>query len=417
MSYKSDFPIFKNNKNLVYLDSAATSQKPKIVIDSISQFYSEYNSNVRRGLYPIAEKATAKVEEVRAKVAKFINAKDPKEIIFVRNATEALNLLAYSASHNLSPSETIATTITEHHSNFVPWQVLSAKTGCNLQIIDIGENFQLKKVPKNSKLLTMAHTSNVLGTTNNIEQISKDFKNSSNFFIVDAAQSVPHQKIDVQKLGCDFFVFSGHKMMAATGIGILYGKKEKLKELEPFLYGGEMIREVSVESTTFEEAPYKFEAGTPDIAGIISLGAAIDYLNSIGMDKVRNYEAGIIKYAMERLENVGNIEIYGPKNPTERSSVISFNLNGVHSHDVAQILGDMNICIRSGHHCAMPLHQRLGIQASARVSFAIYNDEEDIDTFIQGLEKVKKIFKYLLAAGVFKSTIFADSVSASWHVP
>jgi len=393
MSYKSDFPIFKNNKNLVYLDSAATSQKPKIVIDSISQFYSEYNSNVRRGLYPIAEKATAKVEEVRAKVAKFINAKDPKEIIFVRNATEALNLLAYSASHNLSPSETIATTITEHHSNFVPWQVLSAKTGCNLQIIDIGENFQLKKVPKNSKLLTMAHTSNVLGTTNNIEQISKDFKNSSNFFIVDAAQSVPHQKIDVQKLGCDFFVFSGHKMMAATGIGILYGKKEKLKELEPFLYGGEMIREVSVESTTFEEAPYKFEAGTPDIAGIISLGAAIDYLNSIGMDKVRNYEAGIIKYAMERLENVGNIEIYGPKNPTERSSVISFNLNGVHSHDVAQILGDMNICIRSGHHCAMPLHQRLGIQASARVSFAIYNDEEDIDTFIQGLEKVKKIFK------------------------
>lgn len=390
-NYKKDFPIFKKNKSLVYLDSAATSQKPQSVIDSIVDYYKNYNANVRRGLYPISEKATAKVEEVRAKVAKFINAKDPSEIIFVRNATEALNLLAYSLSSNISPKDTIATTIMEHHSNFVPWQMLAAKTGANFQVLDFDDEFNLsfEDISK-SKVLTLTHVSNVLGTTNSFEQIRKKFKN---ILIADAAQSIPHQKVDVQKLDCDFLVFSGHKMMASTGIGVLYGKREKLKELEPFMFGGEMIREVSVNESTFLESPHKFEAGTPDIAGIISLGAAIDYLENIGMKKVQQHEQELMSYTLEKIKKIDNLEIYGPKKAKNRSSVISFNIKGVHSHDVAQILGDMGICIRAGHHCAMPLHKRLDIQASARASFYLYNDEKDIDKFIKSLEKVKKVFK------------------------
>lgn len=396
MNYKKDFPIFKKNKNLVYLDSAATSQKPQSVINSILDYYQTYNANVRRGLYPISEKATARVEDVRKKVAKFINAKFAEEIIFVRNATEGLNLIAYSLSSNINSKDTITTTIMEHHSNFVPWQMLAARTGANFQVLDLDERefgikYQISSI-KGSKILTLTHVSNVLGTMNPVAEIL-NIKYRIHNTILDAAQSVPHQKVDVQKLGCEFMVFSGHKMLAGTGIGVLYGKKEKLNKLEPFLYGGEMIKEVSVDNTSFLEAPSKFEAGTPDIAGIISLGAAIDYLENIGMANVQKHESRIMNYALEQMKKVQNLTIYGPENPRERSSVISFNLKGIHPHDIAQILGDMGICIRAGHHCAMPLHKRLGIVASARISFYIYNDEEDIDKFIKGLKKVQKIFK------------------------
>lgn len=391
--YKNDFPIFQKNKKLVYLDSAATSQKPKIVLDAITDYYENYNANVRRGLYAIAEKATARVEEVRKQVAGFINAKDPSEIIFVRNATEAINLVAYSYTlPNLSKEDVIATTIMEHHSNFVPWQQLAQVVGCRFGVVDIGENFQSNPNVQKAKILAIAHVSNVLGIINPIKEIIKKVRevNPNIKILVDAAQSVPHMKVDVQDLDCDFLVFSGHKMMASTGIGVMYGKKALLEQMQPFLYGGDIIKEVSVEKTTFADPPYKFEAGTPDIAGIVSLGAAIEYLESVGMDTVRNHELGIMNYAWEKMKKIDGIKIYGPN---DRGGVISFNLDGIHAHDVAQVLGDMNICIRAGHHCTMPLHKRLGISASARVSFYIYNDEEDVDKFIKGLKKVKKIFK------------------------
>lgn len=393
MQYKNDFPIFQKNPKLVYLDSAATSQKPKIVIDAMQEYYETYNANVRRGLYKIAEKATEKVEAVRKQVAKFINAEDASEIIFVRNATEAINLVAYSFGlHNIKKGDVVMTTIMEHHSNFVPWQQLAKIKDARFEVIDFGENFQLNQVIKNAKFLAITHVSNVLGTINPIKEIIKKVRvvDPHIKILVDAAQSVPHMKVDVQDLGCDFLVFSGHKMMAGTGIGVMYGKKEILKKMQPFLYGGDMIKEVSIEQTTFADIPYKFEAGTPDIAGIVSLGVAITYLESVGMEKIRNHELKIMNYGYEKMKKIDGIKIYGPK---DRVGVISFNLDDIHAHDVAQVLGDMSICIRSGHHCAMPLHKRLGVAATARASFYIYNDEEDVDKFTEGLKEVKKIFR------------------------
>lgn len=398
-SYKNDFPIFQKNKKFVYLDSAATSQKPKIVLDAIQEYYTTYNANVRRGLYPIAEKATKKVEKVREQVARFINAKDPSEIIFVRNATEAINLAAYSfASHNIAKGDSVVTTIMEHHSNFVPWQQLAIQKNADFVVLDISEDgfLDLDLKIKKAKILTLTHVSNVLGTINQIKDIIKQAKaiNPQIKVLVDAAQSIPHMKVDVQNLDCDFLAFSGHKMMAATGIGVLYGKRELLKQMRPFLYGGEMIKEVSIAKTTFTDIPYKFEAGTPDIAGIVSFGAAIEYLKSTGIETIQKHENRLIAYSLSRMKEIEGLTIYGPKDIEKRSGVVSFNLNGIHAHDVAQVLGDMDICIRSGHHCAMPLHKRLGITASARVSFYIYNNEEDVDKLIESIKKVKKIFKY-----------------------
>lgn len=400
-SRKKDFPIFANNPGLVYLDSAATSQKPKQVLDAIVNYYETYNANVRRGLYPLSEKATKELEKVRAKVAKFINASDPSEIIFVRNATEAINLVAYSMAHNIKKRDTIVTTIMEHHSNFVPWQQIALQKGAKFEVSDIDDNFQFsisnsqsnQKFQK-TKLLAITHISNVLGTINSVGEIIRKLRtmNHELITIVDAAQSVPHMKVDVQKLDCDFLAFSGHKMLAATGIGVLYGRKELLEEMPPFLFGGEMIREVTLNETTFNDVPHKFEAGTPDIAGIISLGAAIDYLENIGMDKIQKHEQELVAYCMSLLLKIAGVTIYGPTDSKKRGGVVAFNIQGVHAHDVAQILGEMGICIRSGHHCAMPLHQRLGIPASARASFYMYNDEGDVDRFIRGIKKVKKIF-------------------------
>lgn len=392
---RNDFPIFKNNPLLVYLDSAATTQKPQLVIDAIKNYYETYNANVRRGLYPIAEKATEKMEEVRKKVAKFINAKDSKEIIFVRNATEAINLVAYAwGRKNIQREDVVMTTIMEHHSNFVPWQQLCLEKQAKFEVLDFGENFKQNLNVKKARLLAITHVSNVLGTINPIKKIIKEWKieNEKLKVLVDASQSVPHMKVDVQDLDCDFLVFSGHKMMAATGIGVLYVKKELLKEMQPFLYGGDMIEEVTIEKTTFAKPPFMFEAGTPDIAGIVSLEAAIDYINYTSIENIQNYEKELVSYFLSLVSKIDGITIYGSKNTDNQGSVISFNINGVHPHDIAQILGDKNICIRSGHHCAMPLHKRLKVTATARVSFYIYNNEEDINSFIEGLKEVKKIF-------------------------
>ena len=401
--YKKDFSIFQKNRSLVYLDSAATSQKPKIVIDAIKNYYENYNANVRRGLYPISEKATEEVEKVRRKVAKFINAKNAKEIIFVRNTTEAINLVANTwGEENIKKGDVIVTTIMEHHSNFVPWQQLCIQKGAKLEVIDIDKNFQFSIFNfqshinfRKAKLLAITHVSNVLGTINPIEEIIKAVKkiNPDIKVLVDAAQSVPHIKVDVQDLDCDFLAFSGHKMMASTGTGILYGKEELLKEMRPFLYGGEMVEAVSTKGIDISELPFKFEAGTPDIAGIISLGAAIDYLEKVGMDEVQQHERALMVYCLEQMERIDGIIIYGPKNIKDRSGVISFNINGIHPHDIAQILGDMGICIRAGMHCAMPLHTRLGVASIARASFYIYNDKKDVDKLVEGIKKAKNIFR------------------------
>ena len=401
--YKKDFSIFQKNRSLVYLDSAATSQKPKIVIDAIKNYYENYNANVRRGLYPISEKATEEVEKVRRKVAKFINAKNAKEIIFVRNTTEAINLVANTwGEENIKKGDVIVTTIMEHHSNFVPWQQLCIQKGAKLEVIDIDKNFQFSIFNfqsninfRKAKLLAITHVSNVLGTINPIEEIIKAVKkiNPDIKVLVDAAQSVPHIKVDVQDLDCDFLAFSGHKMMASTGTGILYGKEELLKEMRPFLYGGEMVEAVSTKGIDISELPFKFEAGTPDIAGIISLGAAIDYLEKVGMDEVQQHERALMVYCLEQMERIDGIIIYGPKNIKDRSGVISFNINGIHRHDIAQILGDMGICIRAGMHCAMPLHTRLGVASIARASFYIYNDKKDVDKLVEGIKKAKNIFR------------------------
>lgn len=399
---KKDFPIFKQKINghpLVYLDSAATSQKPQYVLDAVNDYYKKYNANVRRGIYPLAEKATAKVEQVRRQVKTFINAKSEKEIIFVRNSTEALNLIMYSfESHNISAGDRVMTTIAEHHSNFVPWQQLCKQKKAVMEVLDITENFTLAVDQisfKHISLLAIGHVSNVLGTINPIKAIIKKAKkeNPNIFVVVDAAQSVPHIAVDVQDLDCDFLVFSGHKMLAGTGIGILYGKEKLLSSMQPFLFGSDMIKEVTIDHTIFDNLPGKFEAGTPDIAGIVSLGTAIEYLEKVGMKNIQKTEKKLTDYALEKLKLIDGLVIYGPKNLEGRSGVISFTLGGIHAHDVAQVLGDMGICVRAGHHCAMPLHKRLGIVASVRASFYLYNDEKDIDRLITGLQKVRKIFK------------------------
>ncbi len=399
-NYKKDFPIFANNKNLVYLDSAATSQKPKVVLDAILDYYQNYNANVRRGLYPIAEKATEKVEEIRRQIAKFIHAKDSSEIIFVRNTTEAINLVMNTMDDGSFDVDTnIVTTIMEHHSNFVPWQFLANLRQSPFLVVDIDSDGilnrkDLVKKTKNAKLLAITYVSNVLGTINPIKEIIQEVRkeNKNIIILVDGAQAVPHMQVDMQDLDCDFLAFSGHKMMAGTGIGVLYGKKRLLAGMSPFLFGSDMIKEVTIEKTIFDEIPGKFEAGTPDIAGIISLGAAIEYINSIGIKTIQNHEKELVVYCLSLLSKIDGITVYGPQDIDTRGGVISFTVEGIHPHDIAQFLGDKNICIRAGHHCAMPLHKRLGVAATARAGFYLYNTEKDVDEFIDRVKKVKKIF-------------------------
>jgi len=385
---RKDFPILKN-RNLVYLDNAATTQKPKQVIDSIKDYYENYNANIHRGVYKLSEEATLKYEEAHDKVARFINAL-PEEIIFTKNATEALNLVAYTSK--LTKEDEILVSKMEHHSNLVPWQQLSKRTGAKLNFIDVDEDGKLDEINfnKNTKILAITHVSNVLGTINDIKKLAKLAHENNTLIVVDGAQSAPHIKVDVKSLDVDFFAFSGHKMLGPTGIGCLYGKRELLENLDPFLFGGDMIREVSLEDSKWNDIPWKFEAGTSNIVGGIGLGVAIDYLNKIGMDEIENYEKKLAKYALDKLKGIKGIKIYGSK---ERAAIISFNLNNIHPHDIATLLDQKNIAIRGGHHCAMPLMHNLGIKGSARASFYIYNTKEEIDLLAKELEKANEVFK------------------------
>ena len=397
-SYKKDFPILKKN-NIVYLDSAATTQKPIQVINAIDRFYKNSNANPHRGAYKLSIDATNVYDEARKKVAKFINAKSEKQIIFTRNATESLNLIAYCYGlENIKKEDKIVLSIMEHHSNLVPWQYISKKTGAKLEYLYINELGELtdeeidKKIVRGTKIVGITHVSNVLGTINPIEKIIKKAHSIGAIVIVDASQSVPHMKIDVQKIDADFLVFSGHKMLAPLGIGVLYGKEELLNNMKPFLYGGDMIEYVYEQDATFAELPAKFEAGTQNVEGAVGLSSAIDYLENIGMDNVEKVEKKLTKNALDELQKLAFVTVYGTNNLENHGGVISFNVNGVHPHDVASILDSENVCIRSGNHCAQPLLRFMGLDSTCRASFYIYNTKEDVDKLIDALYKTKRMF-------------------------
>lgn len=398
---KKDFPIFDSNPGLVYLDSTATSLKPKAVINKINEYYSKYSANIFRGVYRISEKATEEYEETREIVAKFIGAKSPREVVFTRNTTESINLVAYSLGRQIiREGDEILTTVMEHHSNFVPWQVLTAETGAVLKILEIDKDGYLvgdfdRIITKKTKILALTYVSNVLSTINPVKEIIAKAKkiNPEIITVVDAAQATPHMEINVIDLGCDFLVFSSHKMLGPTGVGVLWGKYDLLDRMFPFIYGGEMISEVFLDRTEFKKPPHKFEAGTPAIAEVIALKEAVNYLEGIGLENIRNHEEDVIKYAINKLGKTfgDRITIIGPKDSKNRGGIVAFTYKGYHAHDVASLLDEENIAVRAGHHCAMPLHERLSITASLRASFYIYNSKEDVDRLVSGLERVQKI--------------------------
>jgi cysteine desulfurase/selenocysteine lyase len=397
---RQDFPILREKirgKPLVYLDSAATSQKPKQVIDAVTDFYLKSNANVARGLHKLGEEATRRYEEARFSTKDFINAKSEREILFTKNTTEAANMVLYGwGMKNIREGDRIATTIMEHHSNFVPWQQLARMKKAKLEVIDIDDEGRLKESEldkiKGAKFVAVSAASNVLGTLNDVKKICRLARDSGAVSLVDGAQSVPSMKTDVRDMGCDFLAFSGHKMLAPFGTGALYAREEILQAMDPFLYGSEMIHKVTVEESTWNDLPHRFEAGTPMVAETIGLGVAIDYMKKLGMDNVRRHKEEITAYALKRLGEVKGVKIIGPKNAHERAGLVAFELEKVHPHDVAAILDDSGIAIRSGHHCAMPLNLRLNIPASSRASFHVYTKKEEIDALITGLEKVKAIF-------------------------
>lgn len=403
---RADFPVlqqFRNGKPLTYLDSGASALKPRSVIDKMDEYYKEYGVNIFRGVYSLSERATAEYEKVRSLIASFIGCSDEKEIIFTRNATESANLVAASwGMTNLGEGENIVSTVMEHHANIVPWQIITGQKNVELRYIDINEEGFLlldnleKIIDRKTRLVAVTFVSNVLGTINPVKEISKTVKkiNPQALVLVDAAQAAPHMKLDVSGIGADFVLFSGHKMLGPTGIGVLWGRFELLEAMPPYQTGGDMIREVYLDHAIFNEAPHRFEAGTPNIAGTIGLGEAVRYLDSIGMEKVRQHELEITKYALEKLSLIEGLEIYGPPDSKNRGGVIAFNVKGIHPHDMAQLLDRENICIRSGHHCAMPLHQRLNIPASCRASFYIYNSAGDVDLLVEGIKKAQKFLKF-----------------------
>lgn len=402
MDYKKDFPIFKN-RDIVYLDSAATTQKPKYVIDKVNEFYETLNANPHRGAYSLSMDATEAYESTREKISKFIGARYKEEIIFIKNASEALNLIAYSYGlDNLLPDDEVVLSIMEHHSNLVPWQYVTRKTGSKLNYMYINENYELddceikNKITNKTKIVAITHISNVLGTVNKVKEIIKYAHKMGAIVVVDGSQSIPHMKIDVQDLNADFFVFSGHKMFAPLGIGVMYGKREILNKMQPFLMGGDMIEYVYEQKTTFAPLPNKFEAGTQNVEGVVGLGAAIDYIESIGYDKINKIEQELYNKAICELKKLDFIELYIPGNKENHSSVISFNVKGVHPHDVASILDSYGVCVRSGNHCAQPLLRYMGIDSTCRMSFSIYNTEDDILRLVISLKKAYNMFeKYL----------------------
>lgn len=401
-SIRTQFPIFQRETSegvpLVYLDSTATSQKPLAVIEAMDSYYRRSNANIHRGVHTLAEEATAMYEGAREKIAKFVHAPSAKQIIYTRNTTESINLVAYSwARANLKSGDLIILTEMEHHSNLVPWHMLQAERGIELDFIPVTEDGLLDLdtykalLDRTPKLVSFTHMSNVLGTINPADEIIRLAHEAGAVTLVDAAQSVPHLKVDVQALDADFLAFSAHKMCGPTGIGILYGKKDLLESMPPFLGGGDMIKEVKLRSFRANTLPHKFEAGTPAIAEAVGFGAAVDYLESVGMDAIAAYEHEITEYALERLEEVPGIKLFGPS-ADKKGGVASFTFDGVHPHDVAQILDRDGIAVRAGHHCAQPLHEKYGIPATSRASFYLYNTKEEVDLLVNGLYKVKELF-------------------------
>jgi cysteine desulfurase/selenocysteine lyase len=392
---KADFPIF-NSSDLIYLDNASTTQKPSKVLKEIDSFYKETNANVHRAIYSIGNEATRRFESAREKVAKFINAPSSKEIVFTSGATESINLLARSLVSNLEPGDEILLSAMEHHSNIVPWQMMAEKFKVKIKYLPINKIGELdlnnseQYFTSRTKIVSITHISNVLGTINPIEDLSKMAHKVGALFISDGAQGVPHMQVDVAKLGCDFYAFSGHKMLGPTGIGVLWGKTKLLEELDPFMGGGEMIETVSFEESTWNEIPYKFEAGTPNIAQAVGLGAAVDYLDSIGMKNIQEHEKKLTDYAFDKIKDIEGIRIHGSSK--KKSGVISFNIKDIHPQDLAQFLDQDNIAIRVGHHCAQPLLSLLNETSTARISFYIYNSEEDIDKFCDPMIKIKTYF-------------------------
>ncbi len=404
LSLRKDFPQLHrkiNGKPIIYLDSSATSLKPQSVIDAVTGYYSDYTANVFRGIYTTSEEATTAYERARAKVAGFIGASSPEEIVFTRNSTESFNLLAAGIGKTLHHEDEVITTIMEHHSNFVPWQQRAKKKGLGFKVLGLGENGGLnleeleKLITRRTKVLTITAASNVLGTITPIKKIVSIVKrlNPKCLVFVDAAQAVPHMPVDVIDWGADAIAFSGHKMLGPTGIGVLWASTSLLTELPPYQYGGDMIEEVHRDKTIFKSPPHKFEAGTPHIAGAIGLGAAIDYLEALGVNAVRKHEVEITNYALKALARVKGVTVFGPREARDRGGVIAFRLDKVHPHDIAQVLDESGVCIRVGFHCAQPLHEFLGIGPTARASFYVYTTKSDVDALIEGLEKVKQLFK------------------------
>lgn len=398
-----DFPLLKEKRNghpLAYLDSANTSLTPEPVIAAMDEYYRKYNANIHRGIYPLSEIATAKHEEAREKVRSFINAPSAKEVVFTRNATEALNLVVQTwGRQELTEKDSIILSMMEHHSNIVPWQILQKEIGFQIIFIEIDEDGRLKMDQLETelkehqvKMISIAHQSNTLGTINPINKIAKLAHEYGALIMIDACQSVPHMSVDVQDVDADFLVFTGHKLCGPTGIGVLYGKESLLEKMPPFLGGGEMIRTVTKEGATWNDLPYKFEAGTPNIAGAIGLGAAIDYLESLVMKNIQQQEQELGTYTLQKLKSIDGLKIYGPQEMNERGSVFSFEVSGIHPHDLATILGEENICIRAGNHCAQPLMEYLGVAATSRLSLSFYNSKEDIDRCREAIIKAQTLF-------------------------
>jgi len=397
---REDFPILKrrvHGKPLIYLDNAATSQKPQVVIDAITRYYSSGNSNVHRGIHLLSEEATQAFEGARAKVARFLNASDAREIVFVRGTTEAINLVAQSYGRtSIRQGDEIIISAMEHHSNIVPWQILCEQTGARLRVIPINDDGELlmdeygKLLNERTRFVSVVHVSNALGTINPVKQIIEMAHGQGVPVLLDGAQAAPHLPVDVRQLDCDFYVFSGHKLFGPTGIGVMYGKAHLLEAMPPYQGGGDMILSVTFEKTLYNVVPYKFEAGTPHIAGVIGLGAAIDYLEGIGLERIATYEQWLLRYATEAVSTIPGLRIIGTAK--EKASILSFVLDGVHAHDVGTILDHEGIAIRTGHHCAMPVMQRFNVPATARASLAFYNTKEEIDALVRAIHKAKEMF-------------------------
>ncbi len=402
---RQDFPILKrkvNGKPLVYLDNAATSQKPKAVIEAISNYYQKNNANVHRGIHTLSVEATDAYEIARGKIAGFVGVKDIGEIIFLRNTDEAINLVANTwGKKNIGIDDEIVITIAEHHANFIPWQQLALESGAALKIVAVDENGELdlgalaKALSKKTKLVAFVHVSNVLGTINDVGAICSIVRKLSPYakILIDGAQAVPHLPVNISKIDCDFYAFSGHKMLGPTGIGVLWGKRKLLEEMPPYEYGGDMISKVTIEESTWNELPWKFEAGTPNIEGAIGLGAAVDYLGKIGMENVREHEMELTKYALDKIGQIVGVRVLGPKDVTKRCGVLPFTILNIPPHDIASILDGLGIEVRSGFNCAEPLMRFLGTGPVARASFYIYNTKEEVDMLVEGITKVKKTFE------------------------